>query len=290
MDPCATRRSPPHLAAGQGGRRGTRREEGCRGPSVAAIQSGPVSTRSRYEQAVRPRLRRVRPHAAARRACGDLPQRRRAPVGVRAVHVPGAAGGVESAMRCPWDEPGGGGARAAAIAAELAARQARGASCRGSRGRSGGVPGPVLVRGPGHSGPGSFCESRQVHAVPASTERMDLRRSSCLTRSEPSRTVTGVARSLGLPAASVLPSDSRPSIVDIVVSVGAVLVPLRGRPVRRSAEAVRVAAQGYELDELSADERAPNAAAELNMDGSSWPADAARWQVRHRSQEHAQPC
>ena len=57
-----------------------------------------------------------------------------------------------------------------------------------------------------------------MHAVPASAEHKVSSAVDLFNSSEHRRTVVGVARSLGLPAASVVPSDSRPSMVNIVVS------------------------------------------------------------------------
>ena len=104
-------------------------------------------------------------------------------------------------------------------------------------------------------------EPRQVHAVPASAEHKASSAVDLFNSSEHRRTVTGVARSLGLPAASVLPSDSRPSMVNIVVSWELCWYRYEV-DLSDDQPAVRVAAQGYELDELSADERTPNAAAD----------------------------
>jgi hypothetical protein len=73
--------------------------------------------------------------------------------------------------------------------------------------------------------------------------------------------VAGVARSLGLPWVSVLPSDQAPSLVNLVVSWELCWYRYE---VDLSEEdpAVRLAAQGYELDELEPTERTANAAAD----------------------------
>jgi hypothetical protein len=79
--------------------------------------------------------------------------------------------------------------------------------------------------------------------------------------SEHLRTVAGVARSLGLPDVSVRPSAVRPSAVNLVVSWELCWYRYE---VDLSDEipSVRVAGQGYELDELTAEELAPNATAD----------------------------
>ena len=104
-------------------------------------------------------------------------------------------------------------------------------------------------------------EPRHVHAIPASAEHKVSSAVDLFNSSEHRRTVAGVARSLGLPTASVLPSDSRPSVVNIVASWELCWYRY---DVDLSDErpAVRVAAQGYELDELTVDERTPNATAD----------------------------
>ena len=72
------------------------------------------------------------------------------------------------------------------------------------------------------------------------------------------RTVAGVARSLGAPAVAVLAPTTRPSLVDVVVSWE--LCWYRYEVDLSDDEpSVRVAGQGYELDELLAGELQPNA-------------------------------
>ena len=82
----------------------------------------------------------------------------------------------------------------------------------------------------------SVREPRHVRAVPTSIEHKISSAVDLFNASEHPRTVAGIARSLGLPEVSVLPPRTLPSVVQLVVVVGAVLVPLRGRPVRRGAE------------------------------------------------------
>jgi hypothetical protein len=104
-------------------------------------------------------------------------------------------------------------------------------------------------------------EPRHVHAVPSSAEHKVSSAVDLFNSSEHRRTVAGVARSLGLPDASVLPSESHPSMVNIVVSWELCWYRYEV-DLSEDQPAVRVAAQGYELDELSDDERAPNASAD----------------------------
>jgi hypothetical protein len=76
--------------------------------------------------------------------------------------------------------------------------------------------------------------------------------------SEHRRTVSGVARSLGAPTVSIHPNEAQSSLVDIVASWELCWYRYE---VDLSDEqpVVRVAAQGYELDELNPRERQPNA-------------------------------
>jgi hypothetical protein len=77
------------------------------------------------------------------------------------------------------------------------------------------------------------------------------------------RTVSGVARALGLPTVSVIPSSSRQSLVQVVVSWELCWYRYEV-DLSEELPAVRVTAQGYELDELLAEERQPNAEADEN--------------------------
>ena len=75
------------------------------------------------------------------------------------------------------------------------------------------------------------------------------------------RRIAGVARSLGVPAVSVLPSETEGAIVSIVV--GWELCWYRYEvDLADEAAGVRVTAQGAELSELTPDEQVPNAAAD----------------------------
>ena len=81
--------------------------------------------------------------------------------------------------------------------------------------------------------------------------------------SEHPRTVAGVARSLGLPGVAVAPDAVHPGIVLIVVSWELCWYRYE---VDLAAErpSVRVAGQGYELDELTPQEQQANAIADEN--------------------------
>ncbi|PZS36129.1 MAG: hypothetical protein DLM61_00760, partial [Pseudonocardiales bacterium] len=76
--------------------------------------------------------------------------------------------------------------------------------------------------------------------------------------SEHPRTVAGIARSLGIPEASVLPTE-QPSAVHLILAWELCWyrydVDLADGP-----GGVRVAAQGYELEELTPEEQTANAA------------------------------
>jgi hypothetical protein len=106
-------------------------------------------------------------------------------------------------------------------------------------------------------------EPRHVHAVPTSIEQKAASAIGAFNISEHPRTVAGVARSLGLPEVAVAPDEVHPGIVLIVVSWELCWYRYE---VDLAAErpSVRVAGQGYELDELTADEQQPNAIADEN--------------------------
>ncbi len=101
-------------------------------------------------------------------------------------------------------------------------------------------------------------EPRHVRAVPTSSEQRIVSAVELFNSSEHRRTVSGVARSLGMPTVSVRPSEVRRSVVNVVVSWE--LCWYRYEVDLSDDEpSVRVADQGYELDELAAAEREPNA-------------------------------
>ncbi len=104
-------------------------------------------------------------------------------------------------------------------------------------------------------------EPRHVHAVPLSAEQKMASAVELFNESEHRRTVSGVGRSLGLPEVSVLPSPARASLVNVVVSWELCWYRYEV-DLSDDQPSVRVSDQGYELDELSPEERAPNASAD----------------------------
>jgi len=104
----------------------------------------------------------------------------------------------------------------------------------------------------------SVREPRHVRAVPTSVENKIASAVEVFNRSEHQRTVAGVARSLGPPDVSVRPVEGRPSTVNVVVSWE--LCWYRYEiDLSEDVPSVRVDAQGYELEELPAEEQQPNA-------------------------------
>jgi hypothetical protein len=106
-------------------------------------------------------------------------------------------------------------------------------------------------------------EPRHVRAVPTSVEHKVSSAVELFNSSEHRRTVAGVARSLGLPTVSVLPSASRASVVKVIASWELCWYRYEV-DLSDDAPSVRVADQGYELDELAPEERTPNAVADEN--------------------------
>jgi hypothetical protein len=104
-------------------------------------------------------------------------------------------------------------------------------------------------------------EPRHVRAIPTSTEHKVASALDAFNGSEHPRTVAGVARSLGEPFVSVRPVDSRPSLVNVVVSWELCWYRYEVDLSEHRAS-VRVAAQGYELEELEPEEREANATAD----------------------------
>ncbi len=101
-------------------------------------------------------------------------------------------------------------------------------------------------------------EPRHVRAVPMGAGQKIASAIEVFNNSEHRRTVSGVARSLGAPIVSIHPNEEHSSRVDIVAAWELCWYRYE---VDLSDEdpVVRVAAQGYELDELSPHEREPNA-------------------------------
>jgi hypothetical protein len=104
-------------------------------------------------------------------------------------------------------------------------------------------------------------EPRHVRAVPTSPEQKTVSAIELFNGSEHTRTVSGVARSLGLPLVSIQPSLTRPSLVNVVVSWELCWYRYEV-DLSDEVSSVRVAGQGYELDELGEDERQANAVAD----------------------------
>jgi hypothetical protein len=101
-------------------------------------------------------------------------------------------------------------------------------------------------------------EPRHVRAVPMGAEQKIASAIEVFNKSEHRRTVAGVARSLGAPDVSVHPNDEHPSRVDIVASWELCWYRYEV-DLSEEVPVVRVAAQGYELDELTPREREANA-------------------------------
>jgi hypothetical protein len=104
-------------------------------------------------------------------------------------------------------------------------------------------------------------EPRHVRAVPTSAEQKVASAVELFNSSEHPRTVAGVARSLGMPDVAVQPSEHRASVVNVVVSWELCWYRYEA-DLSDEVPTVRVAGQGYELDELSPDERRANAIAD----------------------------
>lgn len=104
-------------------------------------------------------------------------------------------------------------------------------------------------------------EPRHVRAVPTSIEHRISSAMSLFNDSEHPRTVAGIARSLGLPDVAVHPSDVTGSQVNIIVSWELCWYRYEVE-LADEVPAVRAAAQGYELSELSEIERQNNARAD----------------------------
>ena len=101
-------------------------------------------------------------------------------------------------------------------------------------------------------------EPRHVRAVPTSDEQKIVSAIELFNGSEHPRTVAGVARSLGGPVVSVLPSGGRPSLVHVAVSWELCWYRYEVDLADESSN-VRLVGQGAELEELSSQEREPNA-------------------------------
>jgi hypothetical protein len=104
-------------------------------------------------------------------------------------------------------------------------------------------------------------EPRHVRAVPTNADLKMARALDVFNASTHPRRIAGVARSLGVPMVSVLPSETEGAIVSIVV--GWELCWYRYEvDLADEAAGVRVIAQGAELTELAPAEQVPNAVAD----------------------------
>ncbi len=104
-------------------------------------------------------------------------------------------------------------------------------------------------------------EPRHVRAVPTNADLKMARALDVFNTTAHPRRISGVARSLGQPAVTVLPSETEGSIVSIVV--GWELCWYRYEvDLADEAAGVRVTGQGAELSDLTADELLANAAAD----------------------------
>ncbi len=104
-------------------------------------------------------------------------------------------------------------------------------------------------------------EPRHVRAVPTNVEQKIASTVELFNISEHPRTVAGVARSLGAPTVSVAESDPRSSLMRVVVSWELCWYRYEV-DLGEDRPSMRVAEQGYELEELSAAELTANAAAD----------------------------
>jgi hypothetical protein len=104
-------------------------------------------------------------------------------------------------------------------------------------------------------------EPRHVRAIPTSPEHKIASAVELFNGSEHRRTIAGVARSLGAPTVSVRPAEEGLSLVNVVASWELCWYRYEV-DLSEEVPTVRLSAQGYELDELPAEERRPNAVAD----------------------------
>ncbi|MGB9186139.1 MAG: hypothetical protein WCB67_18980, partial [Solirubrobacteraceae bacterium] len=102
-------------------------------------------------------------------------------------------------------------------------------------------------------------EPRHVRAVPTSVEHKISSAVELFNASEHPKTVAGIARSLGIPEASVLPTE-QPSAVHLILAWELCWYRYEV-DLSDEVPSVRVSGQGYELDELAPGERCGNATA-----------------------------
>ncbi len=101
-------------------------------------------------------------------------------------------------------------------------------------------------------------EPRHVRAIPTSAEHKIASAVDLFNGSEHRRTIAGVARSLGAPTVSVRPAEDGLSLVNVVASWELCWYRYEV-DLSEEVPTVRLSAQGYELDELPAEERSANA-------------------------------
>ncbi|HVL31723.1 MAG TPA: hypothetical protein VM299_05765 [Solirubrobacteraceae bacterium] len=104
-------------------------------------------------------------------------------------------------------------------------------------------------------------EPRHVRAVPTNADLKMARALDVFNKSEHPRRTAGVARSLGVPSVTVVPSETEGAIVSIVVAWELCWYRYEV-DLADEAAGVRVVGQGAELSELSPAEQAPNATAD----------------------------
>ena len=219
-----------------------RRRSGPELPLPRGGASGAAPATSARTRATR--LRHLRADAAARRARGDVPGRRLAPPGLRAVHRAGPARGLDPRVRrrraraAPHRAASG---RGRSFLDRLRTRRERArevqdeiAAAAEGDARHADAPEPgAVARRPAPARRGAARAPRHVRAVPTNADLKMQRALEVFNASDHTRTVGGVARSLGAPGVSRPPADRAPQRGRDHRDVGALLVPLRDRPVRR---------------------------------------------------------
>lgn len=106
-------------------------------------------------------------------------------------------------------------------------------------------------------------EPRHVRAVPTGNEQKVSAAIDAFNRSEHTRTIAGVARSLGLPTVSVQPVVSRSTLVSVVVAWELSWYRYEV-DLAEEVGSVQLRGQGAELDELEPGELEANAACDAN--------------------------
>jgi hypothetical protein len=104
-------------------------------------------------------------------------------------------------------------------------------------------------------------EPRHVHAVPTNPDHKVSSAIRAFNGSEHTRTIAGVARSLGPPSVTIRPSEMEASVVRVVAAWELCWYRYEV-DLADELPSVRVAAQGAELDELEPTELESNAAAD----------------------------